>query len=82
MVHLRDIQVQELQRRLCQREHLSFLQPAFHHLRGELMMHDLLLQMHKQLETQFDLLLHLDLRIVRRLHQQLLQYVNLGGLPC
>ena len=82
MVHLRDIQVLELQRRLCQREHLSFLPLAFHHLQGELMMHDLLLQMHKQLGTQSDLQLHLDLRIVRRLHQQLLQYVNPGGLPC
>ena len=82
MVHLRDIQVQELQRRSCQREHLSFLPLAFHHLLGELKMHDLLLQMHKQLEIQSDLQLHLDLRIVRMPHQLLLRYVNLVGLPC
>ena len=82
MVHLRDIQVQVLQRKSCQKEHLSFLLLAFRHLRGALMMLDQLLLMHTQLGTQFDPQLHLDQEIVHMPHRQPLRYVNPDGLPC
>ena len=79
-VHLHGTPVLELQKISCQIKHLGFHYLACHHLLGDLKMPDLLLQMRKQLETQSDLHLHLDLRRVRMPHQQLQRYVNRAGL--
>ena len=79
-VHLHGTPVLELQKISCQIKHLSFHYLACHHLLVDLRMLVLPLQMHKQLETQSDLHLHLDLRRVRKPHQQPLQYVNRAGL--